>query len=360
MSRDTVLCLLGAFGWPEFVLVRGRGGRLLALLVSVVGRGRGYKEVLQLLVLFYLCNVYLPPLRTGRSVTSPRRANGACAVGKIMLSFGGRPVVNTDIFVPKADVKMTASLSKGCMLGMPTGAGGVRFSCVKCRGGIIPFGPGSLGIFHIIAVGRSDNVTLRSIAVMTFTGRGGRSMLNSISAVGPTRLGAADDGLAAKFTKGLTKMITCREDKRPNRSGTRFFVHNIAAFKAKGTSPLVLVSGVRLASSSLTELGASSVTDFSVLGSTATATLCNTHNTGNIVLMAAGRNARNGVGLSFEMRDSFSTPSGRIRVTSPLAFVGLRGRTIEAQGPSNTLPCLRDTVTTHRGKLGPVTCPVMS
>lgn len=289
---------------------------------------------------------------SGRAI---RRRGGKVIVGNGILNASNRPVVNTSMLIGNSAAKIIASLSNGCALSGISGKTVLRFDCMNCMG-LAGAMKGRAAVGTVLC--RSSRV-LRKIRIITFNARGGRDIVNTVSAIGITRLGAPSDGLAGTLTKHVTKMVSCREANRPKISSTSFFIHNIAAFKCGG-SPLVLVSNVRLASASLTHLRPSSVTDFSVVGSTATATLCNTHNTGNIVLIGAGRNRGKGTQLDLEIRGSVSAPARRVRLTSPIACVHLRGRTCLAHGPLTPLVCSRRGVSGAMPKTKSMVCPTAS
>lgn len=276
-------------------------------------------------------------------------------MGKMIGSRLNRPLPTMAMMMGNAAGKMAASLSNRCALsGIPTKSA-LMFSFLKVRARRVMIE----GRGHVsIRVGRST-IDVSRMMIMTFNARGGRDVIDSVRAMGPTTLGMPSDGLAATLTKHVSNLVTCRHDNRPKRSGTSFFVHNIAAFNCGG-SPLVLVSNVRAASARLTHLRPSSVTTFSVLGSTATATLCNTHNTGNIVRMRAGRNGRKPTGIDLHMRGSFSSGASGVRLTSPVACVRVTGRTMAAHGPLTPLTCSHRGVTGAVTNGGPCLCPTGS
>lgn len=63
-----------------------------------------------------------------------------------------------------------------------------------------------------------------------------------------------------------------------------------------------------------------------MLGSTSTATICNIGKTGNIVLIAAGHNRRNGTGVSINFGTALGTPSGLPGGCSSCSTLVLHGR----------------------------------
>lgn len=347
-DRFMVFCLRRSMSSGEGMSL-GIGGRAMSGILSGMLTGAGGSCLVSSGRVF---------VAGGSGVTSPNVptiTRRGVAIGKIMASVGNRGLPNTAIMMRNAPEKTVASVSNACAVSMGGGRG-LAFSCLKVTDRAVTIKSG--GVVGM-ALGRGRSV-LRRMAVITFKGRGGRDMVSSVRAMRIGSLEIPSDGLAATLSKHVTKIVSCRADNRPKRSGTRFFVHNMASFNTKGMSPLVLVSGIRMSSGSLSQLRPSSVRDFSVLGSTATATLCNTHNTGNMVLIAAGRKGRKGVGISFHMRGSFSSPAGGVRVTSPVACVQLTGRTMATQGPLTPMPCSGDGVSGAVHKAGRCTCPTMS
>lgn len=190
-----------------------------------------------------------------------------------------------------ASVKTVSSVSNGFALRMPSPGSMLVVSCVKCRAcRMVINGGASFGVMLRSRVG-----TLSRMIMMTCKSRGGRAMANTMDVVGDDRLITTPmTGMAGTLINGLPKMIARRPNKHPNRSTTAVLVHNGSAFGS--TSPLVVVSNMRRRSFS--RLSTGRVRDLSMLGSTSSATMCNVHNTGNIVLVAAGENGRKGPGVS--------------------------------------------------------------
>lgn len=137
-------------------------------------------------------------------------------------------------------------------------------------------------------------------------------------------------------------------------------MHNVSAF-TDGASPLIFVSGMRMSVDSLGTLSPRMVRKFSVLGSTATATLCKTHNTGNIVLVAAeGNGSVRGTQVGVHIRGSFARPAGAMGMTSNMSCVVTEGGTMLGHAPSTRPCCSRRIVSKAHGRLGPCVCPGMS
>lgn len=121
-----------------------------------------------------------------------------------------------------------------------------------------------------------------------------------------------------------------------------------------------MLSKMRVDSDSLGTLSPRIVRDFSVLGSTATATVCKAHKTGNIVVIAAGSNrSLLGPVVGFHLRASVSRLASIPRVMKKISCVGLCGRTLAAHNVAAKL-CSSAGVETARRKLGPLICPGMS
>lgn len=102
------------------------------------------------------------------------------------------------------------------------------------------------------------------------------------------------------------------------------------------------------------------VRDFSVLGSTATATLCKAEKTGKIVMIAAG--GKRGLGgpvVGFEIRKTVSRLAGIPGVMSNVACVELCGRT-RAHAPRAASVCSSRGVGTAVSNIGPCVCPGVS
>lgn len=112
-----------------------------------------------------------------------------------------------------------------------------------------------------------------------------------------------------------------------------------------------------MSSTSLGTLSPRIVSKFSVLGSTATATVCKAHNTGNIVVIAAGsKRGLSGPVVGFHMRKRVDRPAGAPGFISKTACVRLFGRTMGGSNDPSIL-CDRSGVGNAHVGLGPCIFP---
>lgn len=99
----------------------------------------------------------------------------------------------------------------------------------------------------------------------------------------------------------------------------------------------------------------SRVRAFSILGSTTTATVCNTRKTGNMMLIAAGHNHIRGTGVSFGARRAVSSPAHLPRFMNSTSCLDLCGRTLHG---SNRKPRFSSRLVTRcHGGSSPSLCP---
>lgn len=214
-------------------------------------------------------------------------------LGNGMMSRGNRTIVNTDVRMGNAATKIVASVGNGCRLaGIPVGTR-VTVSCVNCRAVVLGTGSGGL---TLIALQRSARLLSR-IMMMKCNAVGGGSLLNTASVIDNSRLTAGSDvSMNNTLRNGVSNVGVLDDSNFPNTRAS-VDVHNIKAFNGNSTDPLMIVSKVPM-SRNFRALGPSSVRDMGILGSTSSTTVCNSHTTGNIVLVAAGGNTRNGTGMS--------------------------------------------------------------
>lgn len=254
---------------------------------------------------------------------------------------------------------MVASVSKFCVVAIPSGRSRLRFHFVKCR-------PEGVGINGRAAVGISLRRTasdLRRMIIITCNTRGGIAVAKSMTSIGVKDLGAPITGLDGTLRNGITNVVSMRSDNRPKCSGSAFAVHKVNAF-AKGASPLMVMSNIRHSSigsackNTCGGVSPRSVIDVSLLGSTSTATMCNTGNTGNIVVVAAGHKSMNGPGVSVGTRANFAGFAGIPRVLDNISCVVLCGR--DHQGSKLDRMCSHRRVLGARDKLSPCLCPGIS
>lgn len=267
----------------------------------------------------------------------------------IIASTTNRPLVNTGIMRGKRpDGKAVAGLSNGFALGMADGGTVVTVSVVKV-GAIRIAIPGSKGALAMEL--RSSARALSRMIIMTCKRRGGMSIAKSVSTINGQRLGRnpASD-IAGDLAKHVPKLMAHRADKHPNRSTTTLCVHNHTAIGS--TSPLVVMSNVR---HSFSRVSPSRVRDVSMLGSTSTATICNMHKTGKIVLIAAGHNGSNGTGISFSNRFNVARVGHVAGVIGTRRCTALVGRNLI--GRKRTPGCARRSVRLCHGRSDPFARP---
>lgn len=235
------------------------------------------------------------------------RRGGGDAVDKVVASGCKRPVVNTGVGRGGNAGKAVSSVSKGFRLAISRNDD-MRVSCLKCLARRI----GAEGGARLtVSVGRSTR-TLSRIIIMKCKAVGGESLANTVSSVGvsraPIRAFAAID---RTLTKGTTNLRMIRADTRMNNNDD-FGVHKTTSINTKG-SPLVVVSNFPISSDSalnsnghcrtkrasgvLRSVGPGSVRSVRILGSTDSATVCNTETKRNIVVIAAGQKGRKGTDI---------------------------------------------------------------
>lgn len=154
--------------------------------------------------------------------------------------------------------------------------------------------------------------------------RGGIAMANSITDMSNRRLGTSPAaGLAGNVMNHVPNIVNFRATSRPNNNNAAVHVHNAGSLN--DGSPLIMVSNIPSHSNNVGQLGPARVRSVSMLGSTST-TVCNTHTTGNMVLVAAGHKGRNGPIISFGTDTNFSRPAHLPGVAGSCRCTAVLGR----------------------------------
>lgn len=215
-------------------------------------------------------------------------------VANMIASGGlGRPVVNTDMIIGNAAGKAIASLSKGFAV-RTSGDDILVISFVKCAPRRFAVGNGRA--FCRVSLTRSARALSR-IIMMNFNARGGIGLAKTITAISG---GALRSHPIASISRTLRKIVpklgvSVGSGNKQLSCGPAVGVHKAKGLGAKSdTSPLILVSKTR---KSVGSLGPRSVTGVSILGSTTTSTVCNSHTPFNMVLIAAGSKRTKGTAV---------------------------------------------------------------
>lgn len=132
---------------------------------------------------------------------------------------------------------------------------------------------------------------------------GGHSLVTSMSAMGTRRVSGVP-------IAGVTRNLTNHSPNLVMRTGNNNIGTAPSVDVHNNNAPLFIVSNMIHDSISFHGLSPSSVRSVSVLGSTSTATICNSHTSGNVIRMIAGDNGTNEVDVSCSFGVSFSRPDG--------------------------------------------------
>lgn len=238
----------------------------------------------------------------GRMRRSVLGRGGLRSVSKLIVSIVKRPVMKIGIVRGKAAGNAVASVGNGFLLGTPTGTALV-VDFVNC--GALTIGlrkRGGIGV----ALGRSLR-RLSRIIIINCKARGGSDLATSITAIPTGRLdGRVKRSITTTLRKETPKMRVLRGKKR-TKTSVGVLIQKTNAFNT--ARPLCIVSNT-FSGGKLGSLGPSSVRSVRVLGSNSTTTVCNSHTTGKIILVAAGRNRGNGTGIRVSTGCSLRAPSG--------------------------------------------------
>lgn len=273
------------------------------MVLAVVGCWFGFGSVGG--GLFGIFLIYIFYITTVPSVFTRRvgMANG-------IASDAGRKVPNIGMRIGNATAKAVASFSNGCSVSIPSSGSALIFSFVNCIARRIPINKGGmLGI----RLGSSARALSRMIMI-TCNATEGDSLANTATDLHPsTGSTSGATSFGGLLRNGITKLGMASSVTTPKTTDS-IAVHNTGSLHKSGR-PLCIVSGIprssakrftrstvnnnsfRVTRSPLDTLGPTSVRSVAMLGSTSTATVCNSHNTGNIVVVAAGGKGTNGTGM---------------------------------------------------------------
>lgn len=255
------------------------------------------------------------------------------------------------VLVGKASLK--AVDSNGNCFAVGTGEKSVLvFGCLK-------FGSCRCIISHTVdglAISLGSSSRRLSRVIMANVSRRGEigsiSTMSSLSIAGGLSAGPVAS-LSRSLRNKVAKLGIARDSNLPKTSTTTVGVHNVSALNAD--SPLILMSNVPV---SVGRLSPGAVRDIAILGSTTTSTVCNTHTTGNIVIIGAGHKAPNGVDVSCGNCTNFRRTACLPRFIGTTSCVRVMG--ITGTGMKKTPVCSRRTVSTAEDRSSLVGCPSAS
>lgn len=215
----------------------------------------------------------------------------AVGVEKAIASADGRALPNMSVAVGNARAKAMDSTGNGC--DVETREKGIlRFAFINVMGRSIAMkGRGIVGVrVTTSTVGLSRMITVKCNVT------GGDSLANTITSVGSRGLaGSGMKAIAATLRKLTTNIRIAANSMGPNKS-TSIIVHKMNSLQTNDR-PLCVISNVPMRKN-LRSLSSNSVRSVRVLGSTSSTSVCNSENSGNMMLIAAGGNADKGTGVS--------------------------------------------------------------
>lgn len=109
----------------------------------------------------------------------------------------------------------------------------------------------------------------------------------------------------------------------------------------KNAGPLILISNIP---HGVRSVRPSRVRSFALLGSTTTATMCKTRNTGKIVLVASGHKGSRGPGVSLHTRSALLAPAHLPGFVGSIRALSLCGRTLGGRKATDVHATRRVTV----------------
>ncbi len=215
-----------------------------------------------------------------------------------------RPIVNTAIVIGKAAGNIITSVSNSCSVA--TGTKSIlRYLYVKCTTRRTAMRTKKNGVSFLLSV--SSRVLRRAI-IINCNALGGSRLINSIRGISK-RILRSETGtsLAHSLRNRIPNLGVVRASNGParkNRMCVQKKTADCITRKKKGAgatcsvkrrnTTLMLVSNIR---NRLSDIGPSSIRDVSMLGSTSSSIICNTHTTCNMVLIAAGGDGSRGVSM---------------------------------------------------------------
>lgn len=281
---------LGVIGGRAKVGVVCRSTALGGMPLGLALGGRPLRRTLS--IVYDRTNVHCRLIRGGCILVLPvSEGTGHEAVAKIVGSSANRPIVKTSVIVRNAAFNAMTGVSKRFVLSCPRGAGGSRLvvDFVNVRA----IGRGVNGE-RIFGMGVRDRMAgLSRIIMMNCNASSVGSLANSITSMNLGRLDRLGAPGMASVLRGLTtNMRMSRGANIPNRA-IHMHIQNTASLANSGR-PLCIVSKIPMRSPDvLSTVSPGSVRSVSMLGSTSTTTVCNSHTTGNMIVIAAGGKIRN-------------------------------------------------------------------
>lgn len=279
-------------------------GHGMAVRLGSIALGRTLAELLSKVGLAFRVEGGGVCFVRGGTISRPNSEGGEIA--KIIGSMVKRPLVNTGIIRGNEDAgKIVASFGKGFALRISRSTS-LIIDCVKCLTRSVPAGKGKS--FRVV-LGRSAGALSR-IIIAKCKSFGGTACAKSTSILAARGLRTLPIiSIKRVVRSGVPNVdIITNASSRPN-TGAALQMQKITSV---GTSarPLCMLSKMPVPSCSLDgfadvsrtkkvkfvrALGPTSVRDVAILGSTTSTSLCNTGNTGKIILVAAGGKGRNGL-----------------------------------------------------------------
>ena len=177
-------------------------------------------------------------------------------------------------------------------------------------------------LFKLVSLAEQTNA-LDEVVVIGYGTQKKESMVSSITSVKPSDLNITSSSLTTAFAGNIAGMISRQTSGEPGYDSASFYIRGISTF-GSSNSPLIILDGVEVLSTMLTNKPPESIESFSVLKDAAATAVYGSRGANGVILINTknGRNSEK-MNVSVRLENTFSMPTMIQEVADGVTYMQL-------------------------------------
>lgn len=166
-----------------------------------------------------------------------------------------------------------------------------------------------------------DTEAIEETVVVAFGTQAKESVVSSITTVNVKDLKTPSSNLTTALAGKMAGLVAYQSTGAPGEEDAQFFVRSVTSFGSGLTSPLILIDNIEMTSRDLARLNPDDIASFSILKDASATALYGARGANGVVLVTTKEGVKGTVKTAFRYETSVSTPTTRVDLADPIAFM---------------------------------------
>ncbi len=166
-----------------------------------------------------------------------------------------------------------------------------------------------------------DTESLDEAVVVAFGTQAKESVVSSITTINVKDLRTPSSNLTTALAGRMAGLVAYQSTGAPGEEDAQFFVRSVTSFGSGLTSPLILIDNIEVTSRDLSRLNPDDIASFSILKDASATALYGARGANGVVLVTTKEGEKGTVKTSFRYETSLSTPTTKVDLADPIAFM---------------------------------------